>query len=83
MTSANNAQAVGYVGSSICNLFKLSPYLTDYDMPSVMNVVMTQLNEQIGHRSSISSGQHVGFAADLGTPTVGTAQNSGVSNSLA
>ncbi len=79
-----NAQVVGYVGSSICNLFKLAPHLDaqGYNVPDVMRTVMAALNDQLDHRTGISNGQNVDIAASHSAPNVGAALNSDVSVSL-
>lgn len=79
-----NAQVVGYVGSSICNLFKLAPYLSEqgYDIQSLTQQVMGQLNDQLNPTPGITGGREASVA-DIGSQNVGVAQNSGLSQGLA
>lgn len=76
-----NAQVVGYVGSSICNLFKLAPYLSEqgYNVQELMTKVMGELNGQLNVNQGISGGQHMDAAMAVSSQSLGAAKNMGLS----
>lgn len=73
--SSTNAQAVGFVGSSIASLLKLGEHIEN--LPHAVRVTMEQLNGQVGSPNSISGGQDVSLAHSNSRPTVGASQHSG------
>lgn len=74
--SNTNAQAVGFVGSSIASLLKLGEHIDN--LPHAVRITMEQLNGQVGSPNSISGGQTISLAETNSRPTVGAAQNSGL-----